>query len=59
MAVNGIPKTERIWVQRTTGDGSVYYITSKENDRSYYFLHKKVRIKSEKVLTSRIVCAII
>lgn len=40
MAVSGIPKTERIWVQRTTGDGSVYYITSKENDRSYYFLYK-------------------
>lgn len=40
MAVNGIPKTERIWVQRTTGDGSVYYITSKDNDRSYYFLYK-------------------
>lgn len=38
MAVSGIPKTERIWVQRTTGDDSVYYITSKENDRSYYFL---------------------
>jgi len=40
MAVNGVPKTERIWVRRTISDGSVYYITSKNNDRSYYFLYK-------------------
>lgn len=27
MAVNGIPKTERIWVKRITEKGETYYIT--------------------------------
>ena len=49
MAVNGIPKTERIWVCRITGDGSVYYITSKDNDRSYYFLYKMENDKAVKL----------
>ena len=40
--VNGIPKTEKVWVKRTTEDGSVYYTTSKVNDRSYYYLYKLV-----------------
>lgn len=49
MAINRIPKTERIWVQHTAGDGSVYYITSKENDRSYYFLYKMGNDKAIKL----------
>lgn len=47
--VIGIPKTERIWVQRTTEDGTVYYITSKENDRTYYFLYKMENGKAVKL----------
>lgn len=39
MAVNGIPKTERIWVKRITEKGDTYYITSKDT-RDYYFLYK-------------------
>lgn len=39
MAVNGIPKTERIWVKRITEKGDTYYITSKDI-RDYYFLYK-------------------
>lgn len=39
MAVNGIPKTERIWVRRITEKGETYYITSKDT-RDYYFLYK-------------------
>lgn len=39
MAVNGIPKTERIWVKRITEKGETYYITSKDI-RDYYFLYK-------------------
>lgn len=38
--MKGIPKTEKMWVYRTTQDGMVYYITSKENDRSFYFLYE-------------------
>ena len=39
MAVNGIPKTERIWVKRIKEKGEPYYITSKDT-RDYYFLYK-------------------
>lgn len=39
MSVNGIPKTERIWVKRITEKGETYYITSKDT-RDYYFLYK-------------------
>ena len=39
MVVNGIPKTERIWVKRITEKGETYYITSKDT-RDYYFLYK-------------------
>ena len=35
MGVNGIPKTERIWVTINTADGTTYHITAKENDRTY------------------------
>ena len=44
MTIDGIPKTERIWVERTTEKGEVYYITSKEA-RDYYFLYKMEIIK--------------
>lgn len=49
MTVNGIPRTERIWVQYTVSNGNVYYITSKENDRSYYFLYKMENNKAVKL----------
>lgn len=38
--VNGIPKTERIWVKRITEKGEIYYITSKEI-RDYYLIYKE------------------
>lgn len=38
--VKGIPKTERIWVRYTTAQGEVYLTTSKESDRSMYYLYK-------------------
>ena len=38
--VKGIPKTERIWVRYTTAKGEVYLTTSKESDRSMYYLYK-------------------
>lgn len=48
MAVNGIPKTERIWLKRITAKGDVYYITSK-NTRDYYFLYKMENDKAVKL----------
>ncbi len=39
MVVDGIPKMERIWVERITDKGEIYYITSKDI-RDYYFLYK-------------------
>lgn len=53
MSVNGIPKSERIWVKRITGNGKVYYITSKDNDRSYYFLYKMENGRAEKLGKSK------
>lgn len=49
MAVTGIPKTERIWLKETKENGDVYYITSKANDRSYYFLYKMQEGKAVKL----------
>lgn len=49
MGVNGIPKTERIWVTINTADGTTYHITVKENDRTYYFLYKIVDNKAVKL----------
>ena len=46
--VNGIPKTERIWVKRATSKGEIYYITSKEN-RDFYFLYKEENGKAVKI----------
>lgn len=48
MAVNGIPKTERIWVKRITEKGETYYITSKDT-RDYYFLYKMEGDKAVKL----------
>lgn len=42
MAINGIPRNEKVWLQRTVEDGTVYYITSKQFDESTYFLYKMV-----------------
>lgn len=46
--VNGIPKTERIWVKRITEKGETYYITSKDT-RDYYFLYKMENDKAVKL----------
>lgn len=48
MAVNGISKTERIWVKRITEKGETYYITSKDT-RDYYFLYKMEGDKAVKL----------
>ena len=48
MTIDGIPKTERIWFERTTEKGEVYYITSKEA-RDYYFLYKMENNKAVKL----------
>ena len=48
MTIDGIPKTERIWVERTTEKGEVYNITSKEA-RDYYFLYKMENNKAVKL----------
>ena len=45
---NGIPKTERIWETRLTGDGRKFYVTSKES-RDYYFLYKEENGKAVKL----------
>lgn len=52
MAVNGIPKTERIWVKRITEKGETYYITSKDT-RDYYFLYKMDGDKAVKLGKSK------
>lgn len=59
--VNGIPKTERIWVtiktvnktQNTCRNEETYYITAKENDRSYYFLYKIIDNRATKLGKSK------
>lgn len=51
--INGIPKTEKRWVKRTTIKGEVFYITSKENDRSYYFIYKMEGDKAVKLGKSK------
>lgn len=38
--IKGIPESERIWVEETSENGTVYYITAKVNDRSLYYLYK-------------------
>ena len=48
MVVNGIPKTERIWVKRISSRGDIYYITSKDV-RDYYFLYKEENGKAIKL----------
>ena len=47
--VKGIPKSERIWVKQTTVSGDVFYTTSKDMDRSVYFLYKMCDGKAVKV----------
>ena len=49
MMVNGIPKTEKIWVKITTDDGNIFYTTSKVNDRVFYYLYKFVDGKAIKL----------
>lgn len=51
--VNGIPKSEKIWVKRITVSGEVYYITSKENDRGVYYLYKMNGDKAVKLGKSK------
>ncbi len=48
MSVNGIPKTERVWVTRKTAKGETFYITSKET-RDCYFLYKEENGKAVKL----------
>lgn len=48
MTVNGIPKTERIWLKRINEKGETFYITSKEN-RDHYYLYKTNNDKAVKL----------
>ena len=41
MAVNEIPKTEKIWTHIFTANNNEYFITSKINNREIYFLYQK------------------
>lgn len=52
MEIKGIPKTERIWVKRTTREGEIYYITSKAT-RDFYFLYKVEGDKAVKLGKSK------
>ena len=47
--INGIPRTERIWLTRLTESGETYYITSKESDRNMYFLYRVDGDKAVKI----------
>ena len=51
--IQGIPKTEKVWVKQTTIDGDIYYITSKETDRSMYYLYKLEGNKAVKIAKSK------
>lgn len=48
MAINGIPKNEKIWVKRITEKDETFYITSKEA-RDYYFIYKYENGKATKL----------
>ena len=52
--VNGIPKTEIVYVTGENLKGETYYITSKEFDKSKWYLYKwnKKEKKAEKVSTA-------
>lgn len=52
-SIPGIPKTERIWTRRTTKSKDVYITTSKQNDRTYYFMYKIVDGKAVKLGKSK------
>lgn len=52
-SIRGIPKTEKIWVKQITTDGNIYYITSKESDRSMYYLYKLEGDKAVKLAKSK------
>lgn len=40
MGYNGIPKNEKVWVEFTALNGDIFLTTTKEGDRSCYFLYK-------------------
>lgn len=51
--MKGFPKGEVLWETYTTEKGEVYFITSKEFDRSFYYLYRqeqnnKVRVGKAK-----------
>ena len=52
--VNGIPKTEIVYVTGENLKGETYYITSKEFDKSKWYLYKwnKKENKAEKISTA-------
>lgn len=52
--INGIPKTERIWVTRITKNNETFYVTSKIKDRSMYYFYKVVNGKAVKIGKSKL-----
>lgn len=50
---NGIPPSEKLRVTYKTVDGDIYYITSKTNNRDYYYLYKLADGKAVKLGKSR------
>ena len=47
--INGIPKSEDIWLTQRSVNGGTYYITAKRDRRDMYFIYKMVDGKAVKL----------
>lgn len=47
--VNGIPRTEDIWLTQASLSGDTYYITAKHDKRDMYFIYKLIDGKAVKL----------
>ena len=45
----GIPSAERVWSRIKTEDDRTFYITSRESDRSLYFLYEVIDGRATKI----------
>lgn len=53
MSFNGIPKNEQVWVTMRPSDGSVWYITTKIDDRTNHYLYKDNGGKAERICKAK------